>query len=250
MKKSILSVLCAALFVSCLSGCVTVVMDFSSVTGKGDPEIYEIRVGEFSGVKIEGQCEIRYYAAPSDVVLLEVQPNLREYFLIEVINDDLVISTSERINFNAGNNPVITVSSPVLNRLNIAGVSTFTAYDKIITDSFDFRLSGAGGCKAELDVNNLYVDMSGTGSFELSGTADTATLNLSGAGNLDALSLQTREAKVGISGVGNVGISCSENLTIDANGMGSVEYKGDPSININRGGMVNVEKVGDYRLLQ
>jgi len=246
MKRVIMLMLAAALVVSCLSGCAFVVVVFAdnnAVTGQGDLESFEFKVGKYSGIKIEGHYEIRYYAAPSDTVTLEIQPNLRDYYVVEVIGDELIVRATRRISYNLGKTPVLTVSTPVLNSLVVEGACTFIAYDKITAGSLTVSLFGAIEGKAELDVDRLSINASGASSFELSGKADTVDMNISGAGELDALSLQAREATINLSGVGEVRISCSENLRVNAGGVGTVEYKGSPSVDISRGGLVNVKKV-------
>ena len=197
MKRIIPLTFCATLFAAIislgLSGCVIVnPTDFNTVSGKGNPEKYVLRVGEYNGIRIEAYCEILYYSAANDTVILEVQPNLRDYFVVEVIDNELIVRTTRRISYGSGKTPVLTVSTPVLNRLDIEGAATFTAYDKISGDSFTLGLTGAGKSKAEVDVGNLHVYISGAGNLELSGLADIVKLDLSGAGELNALSLQSR----------------------------------------------------------
>jgi len=241
MRKSILTVLCTIL-VLCFSGCVVVSLsDANTVSGKGDREKYEINVGEFNRIKVEGNCEIRYYAAPSNIVTLEVQSNLREYFVVDVQNNELIVRTTK--NISKSSTPVLTVSTPALNSLTISGECTFNANDKIKTDTFILTISGAGEGKAELEVNNLKANISGACSFELSGKADNADISMSGAGEFKAFSLQVREATVGFSGAGAIKINCSEKLSINANGAGSIEYKGSPSISLNKNGLVSIKKV-------
>ena len=246
----------AALAVLCFSGCVVVnLTDYGAVKPIGDREIFEFKVGEYSGIKIEGICEIHYYNSrtASDTVILEVESNLREYYAIEVIQDELVVRTTRRINFSGGKSAVLTVSTPTLNRLTIDGFGgcfgdneneyTFTAFDKITADSLAVVIRGAGSSKAELDVKNLSAEISGAGNFKLSGIADTADLSLSGAGELDALSLRVRDATVSLSGAGTLKVNSSEILRIDASGAGTVEYKGSPSLYINKNGVVDVKQI-------
>lgn len=244
MKRIVKFSLFVMFTVVCLSGCVVVdFSDFNAVTGKGDLESYEFRVGSYSGIRIDGLCNIQYYADSSDTVTLEVQPNLREYFVVEVKDGDLVVRTTRRMNFDTGKAPVLTVFTPVLNRLTIGGLSTFTANDKISADSFTLKLNGAGDGKAELDVNSFFADLSGAGSFDLSGRAETVDLKISGAGELDAISLQTQDAKLNLSGTGKIRISCARTLRIIADGLGSIEYIGSPSIDQNTSGLVSIKKI-------
>jgi hypothetical protein len=234
----------ASVFAVYFSGCVVInFSDSNAVAGKGDLEKYELRVGGYSGIKTKGSFAVRYRAAYSDTVTLEIQPNLREYFTAEVISGDLVVGTKRRISVTPGKTPVLTVSTPVLNRLNIEGACTFTAYDTIKADSFTLKVSGAGDGKAELDVDNLFVEVSGAGDFGFSGRADNAGFNLSGTGDLEALSLQTQTANIRISGAGTVAINCEKDLHVDASGTGTVKYKGSPALDINRSGMISIKKL-------
>jgi hypothetical protein len=242
MRRNIFIVLCAVL-VLCFSGCVVVnLTDEKGVSGKGVPEKYEINAGGYSGIKVEGRCEIRYFAALSNTVTLEIQPNLREYYTVEVQNGELVVRTTRRINYGSSV-PVLTVSTPALNRLTIAGICSFKANDKINSDAFNLEISGAGDGTIELDVNSLKANMSGASNFEFSGKADIAEFNMSGAGKLNALSLQAREASVDLSGAGTIRINSSEKLSIKASGAGTVEYKGSPSLSLNTSGAVSIKQV-------
>jgi hypothetical protein len=218
-------------------------LEGGSVSGTGVPEKFEINASNYNRIEVEGNCEIQYYAAPSNTVTLEIQPNLREYFVVEVKNSVLIIRTTKRISYNSGNHPVLTVSTPVLNSLTITGMCTFIANDKIRTDTFNLEISGAGSGKAELDVNSFKANMSGAGSLELYGKADNAEIELSGAGELKAFSLQIREASVDLSGAGTIRINCSEKLSVVARGAGTVEYRGSPSLSLNKSGTVSIRKV-------
>jgi hypothetical protein len=245
MINAIKILLSAVLCAFCLCGCVIAnFWDWDSIEGKGEHKNYDIETGAFSGIKVEGFCEVRYSASPSISVSLKVQPNLREYITVKVIKGDLVINTTKKIKFSSDiNRPVLTVSAPLLERLEIGGAGKFTAYNKITVDSFAFIINGAGSGEAELDVRKLDVDLSGAGSLRLSGAADAALFAMSGAGELDASSLATREAEVKFSGAGSVRVNCSSLLTIDADGVGSVEYRGSPEIRMNKDGLVSIKKI-------
>ena len=246
MKKIILIGLCAVLAAALLSGCVSV--SFSSlsgnvVTGRGTPETYSVSVGRVTGIKADLYCDIEYFAAESDTVSLEIQPNLREYIVVEESGGILTIRATRNINIT-GKAPVLTVSTTTLNSIDVDGAGVFTAHDTIVSESFSLSVDGAFAGKADLDVGKLSVSVSGAGNFELSGNADIADIELDGASTLDALSLNTRSAAVTLEGVGTVKLSCSEALRIKAGGLGTIEYKGSPSVDIERDGMVTVKNVG------
>ncbi|MDR0465031.1 MAG: DUF2807 domain-containing protein [Treponema sp.] len=252
MKKQPTSVIYMAIFtliVMIFSSCVFINIGSENSGGdtiqaSGDRETYEFNVGEFNKIRIEGTCEVRYYNGNSNAVTLLIQPNVREYFSIEAVNGELIVKTTRRITYGPPNKgPLLTIYAPALNQVTIDGAGIFTANDKITTDSLTLNINGATSGKAELDVNNLTVIMSGAGDLELSGRADISNITLSGAGNYNALLLVSRDATVNMAGVGYAGVNSSDLLNINANGAGSVEYKGSPSLNLNTSGMIGIRKV-------
>jgi len=241
--------LCAALAIIMSSGCVAI--NFASlergeagvVVGSGDMESYAYNVGRFNEVRVEMLCDIEYYCAESDTVTISMQPNLKEYIVVEESGGTLTVRSTRNISIS-GKTPVLTISTPELNRLKLAGAGNFTTRDTITAESFTLSIDGAGSGRAELDVNNLKVNIGGTGDYTLSGRADDATFEMDGAGMVDALSLQTRFSGISISGIGTVKLSCSDRLRINADGLGTVEYIGSPSMELDSDGLVNVRKVG------
>ena len=247
MKKIVCMTLCVVLAVVFMTGCVTInfsPMSSPGVSGRGRMETFTFTVGEITEVKVEMLCNIVYRSAPSDTVTFEVQSNLMDYIRIEETGGILTVHSTRNLNIaGTGNTPVLTVSSPSLSRVSHAGAGRFTTYDTIVNDNFSLYIAGAAEGKAVLDVQNLTVNLAGAGSFELSGTADSADIRMAGAGKLEALNLQTRSTMINLTGVGTVSISCSDSLSIVAGGVGSVEYRGSPTLDISRGGLVTVRQV-------
>jgi len=253
MKKIISLTLCVVLAVVFLTGCVSI--NFSpfggtsgfaggGITGSGSMETFTFNTGEITEIRVEMLCNIIYHSAPSDTVTFDVQPNLMEHISVEESGGVLTVRATRNITFTGtGNTPVLTVSSPSLNRVTHAGAGRFTAVDPIVGDSFSLNISGAADGKAELAVQSLSVSLAGAGNFELSGTADNADISMAGAGRLDALNLQTRSASINLAGVGTVRISCSDSLSVTAGGVGTVEYRGSPTLDLTRGGLVTVRQV-------
>ena len=239
MKKYLsfnVCVIASALIIISLSSC-------SSITARGRQEIYEFTVTSYDKVRVEGSIKINYYASPSNKVILALQPNIREYYTVEVINGELIVRPTREISFKSNNFPVLTISTPVLNQLLVSGACEFTAFDKITSDSLTVKISGAAEVNAEVDVNNFSVDLSGAGELKFSGRADTADFRLSGAGNINALSLTTTEAVINVSGASTIRISCSEILSVMASGACTVEYRGSPRVNQNISGAVNIRQI-------
>ena len=238
--------LCIVFAAVLITGCVSV--NFApgaggGVTGRGTPERFTYNVGEITEIHVEMLCNIEYYSAPSDTVTLEIHPNLHEYISVTESGGVLTVKTTRTISWSNNNAPVLTVSTPALTNVSLAGAGKFTGHDTITADSFSFVVSGAVSGSADFDVERLSVNIAGAGEYRMSGKAGKADFLLSGASSLDALSLQTRDADVNLSGAGTIKLNCSDNLRVTAAGVGAIEYRGSPSVDISRGGLVTLKKL-------
>lgn len=121
-----------------------------------------------------------------------------------------------------------------------------SGYGKLIApelqaSQLELTLSGYGQLElGSLQADNLQINISGRGEFSGKGKVDQLSVRISGSGEYQAKALQTRDAKVRISGHGSVNIAVSDNLDVTISGYGNVHYLGSPSITqtISGGGRV------------
>ena len=242
MKKCIVTMLAVAI-TTLFSGCVTVNFGAGGnmVLGKGDLKSTEYNVGAYTAVDIRTGMELIYSEEVSDKVVIEIQENLIEYLDVRVENGVLIVDTKNPIN-TGSKDPKIYISNPDLSKISVSGFIIMSDCDKISGESFVLEVFGAAEIEAEFDVDELHINGSGAVNMDLSGRADTADINISGAGAIEAMELQTKSAFVAISGTGDVEISCSDNLDVDISGAGSVVYRGDPKVTQNTGGIATIKK--------
>ena len=247
MKKAILIIICLALLMIPISGCVSVNVGGigwgGGVSGRGALETFTFNVGDITEIRVNILCNIEHYTTHLDTVTLEIQPNLMQYIRVEESNGILEIRATRNINWSGANAPVLTVGAPNLNKISLRGAGVFTANDTITVDTFNIDFAGAGSGSANLDVSNVTVNVAGAADFTLTGNAEKADFILAGAGRIEALGLQTETANVNLSGAGTVRVSSSDRLNVTAAGVGTVEYRGSPVLDISRGGLVTVRNV-------
>jgi Putative auto-transporter adhesin, head GIN domain len=91
--------------------------------------------------------------------------------------------------------------------------------------------SGATSLKiADLDTKLLSPTGSGAMKAELAGRATEQRVAISGAGDYRAADLVSEDARVAVSGAGNVVVRVEKTLRVGITGAGSVEYLGDPTV--------------------
>ncbi len=102
-------------------------------------------------------------------------------------------------------------------------------------------LSGAGDIQAnKIEAKALTASLSGAGNMSLSGTVTDLRLTLSGAGSIAGEGLKAQQAVVSNSGTGNVVVNAARQLTITLSGVGNVEYLGAPRVQQNVSGVGRV----------
>lgn len=123
---------------------------------------------------------------------------------------------------------VIEVSVPVTG-VKVGGAFKFDAEIKDM-DSFSFTSSGTSDGKFAINnVRKTVFDLKGASDLELSGNTDVFEADISGAGDIKADELKTRECETNISGSGGLKIYTSEILKVNIQGAGKVIYDGNPS---------------------
>ena len=106
-------------------------------------------------------------------------------------------------------------------------------------------ISGSGKINASLSVSqNVDVDISGSGKFEVSGTAKEIKTEISGSGKVYGSNLEVDVCNVRISGSGDVEINVKSELDATISGSGTVSYKVNPShVNGHSSGSGKVRKM-------
>ncbi|MCL1917373.1 MAG: DUF2807 domain-containing protein [Peptococcaceae bacterium] len=260
-KAKWMCIVLLVLMAGSLSGCVSVNLGSGGEeAGQGDMLKRSYDVGSFSSVEIKDMnfrgvtigsnisyqevgFELIYKNGREHKVEVEMQENLFEYIQVSVQEDRLILESSRNIRAGAGKRPKLYITTPEFNGVIIHGVISFKDADKIEGKKFDIVVSGV--CDMDLDVNveNMKAKVSGAGSIKLQGSARSANIDLSGAGEIDALKLDTVDTEVRISGAGDCGISCSGSLRVYLSGVGSLKYKGSPEITKNVSGVGSIRQV-------
>lgn len=90
-------------------------------------------------------------------------------------------------------------------------------------------IRGAGDIDyADINCNELEVDISGAGTVRLEGKAERLDAEVSGAGNIKGKLLIVQKANLRVSGAGNVSVSATRSVKARVSGAGNVNVYGNP----------------------
>jgi len=194
-----------ALLATVVSGCIDL---GDRVVGTGDVVTQTRQVASFDRILTKGASHLQIAVGIPVSVKVEAQPNIQE--VIETTSSGGTLTVSEKKQYRTEKIARIIITAPSLSGLDIQGSSTAT-------------ISGVHGPALDISI-------SGAGDVSASGNIGRLSLDSSGVGNADLRRLQSRDAVVRLSGVGNARVGPASTLDVSVNGVGSVTYLGSPRI--------------------
>jgi hypothetical protein len=123
---------------------------------------------------------------------------------------------------------------------NPAGSSTIN-YRVTVKQLRGLVLSGAGNVNAaSINTPNISLGNSGAGQLTASGQTNTENVDLLGFGKIDAGALTAQDADVSVDGTATV--NPARSLTATVTGVGNIEYPGSPAVTQHITGIGTVHK--------
>ena len=178
MKRILLSVLCLSLF---------------SLSFIEAQEIKTLSLEAFSKINLEGNFELHLVRGSRANVKIETKrAEDFEDLEIAVRNDELIFNYQK--DENETPKFIIYLEHAGIEEVEMSGLVSL--FSESILDG-NFMLKGSGIVKGEIDVTveNLKIDTEGITNMKISGTADSAEININGLGKINAKKLDARSIK-------------------------------------------------------
>jgi hypothetical protein len=185
-----------------LAGC-----DIGGIRGNGHMVTQEEKLEPFINIDAGGAFRVEWQSGPP-AVSITVDENLMQY--IDMHETDRVLHMKTTRNIWPRHSIRVALTSNALEGARFRGATELTAH--------------------QLTGSKFYLETSGASKATLGGAVDELIANITGAGDLRAESLQTKTAKVSVTGAGDARIAVSDDLKVSITGAGKVEYIGDPHI--------------------
>lgn len=200
-----------------LTGCIK---EFVSGSGAIISEKRTIS-GRITAIQVEGSINVRVQQGDSTQLSVKDYENLLLYLDTRIVGTTLVVEYRDAwVRHTAGE---ITLVVPQLSDITIEGSS-----DVSTIGNFNFE--------------DLSINISGSGSAFLAGTAKNTHIKISGSGDIRAFEMPTDNSKIIISGSGAAQLNVKKQLDINISGSGDLIYKGDPSVSSRISGSGKVRK--------
>jgi len=201
-------------------------------------------INNFTKIRVDGPFKVTLTTGIAPFAKASGSTAALDRVAIDVRGDTLVVHTytsSWGGYAGADTGPVeVTVGTHDLSNAWVNGAGSL-AIDKVKGLSFALSVQGAGSAEiADVRVDQMNVGLVGTANAKLAGQAKKLTALVRGISTLDAVALQTSDAKVGAEGAATVNANVSNSVSVDANGTGTVRFAGRPSCTVKVKGSTSV----------
>ncbi|MCY7278850.1 MAG: DUF2807 domain-containing protein [Phormidesmis sp. CAN_BIN44] len=193
-----------------LAGC-NLISNPSNVQGSGIAKTEKRAVASFDSLDVNYAGAIAVRSQEQQSLEISGDDNIIPFITTEVKNGTLYIRATK--GYSPEQKLQIRASTPNVKRFVFDGVG-------------EANLSN-------IKNDRLEIVLTGVGSFSASGETKEADITLSGVGSVDAKNLRAVNVKVNSTAIGNVDLSVTGQLDVNASGIGEVNYYGNPKI-VNR----------------
>lgn len=204
------------------------------VNGTGPIVTRELSVAPFDGIELPISGDVFLKQGPEQEVIAEGKGNI-----IDEIERD-VQSGVWKIEFNRCVRDIdqlrFFITVPDLRSLRISGSGDVVSENTLVIQDLEIDIPGSGNVDLALDADDLDIDIPGSGRLTLEGLADDTKYRISGSGDVRAFNLECRTADISIPGSGDVEVLVTEFLKVRISGSGDVFYRGYPELDISIAG--------------
>jgi hypothetical protein len=225
--KNLINIFFLAFSLAFLSSCGSLFND--CVNGYGSTETENRTVSEFQKINFTTTGKVYITQGATQSLVVKAQRNVLDELNTNVSGGELRISFRRCIKSAS---PIeIHITMPQIQGIRLSGSGDVEGINRWQVNNLDLQLSGSGNIRAQFDALNTFAQLSGSGKIAVNGTTLDFNSNLSGSGKVEAFGLISDNCEAQISGSGSMEINVSQQLNAKISGSGSIWYKGTPNIN-------------------
>lgn len=208
----------------------------------------EVRqVSAFHGIEVSGAIDLYLSQGTENAVAISANnPEIRDRIRTEVRDGILhIYFDGKGLNWKRWINHKMKgyITFRQLERLEATGACNIRTPQIIRQDTLSVEMSGASDFQGEVAIGGLLLRASGASNFKISGKADRASIEASGACNVKGYELTTDYCSIDASGASNVRITVNKELNAVASGGSNIYYRGRGLIrDINSSGGATVKR--------
>lgn len=184
----------------------------------------------FTKIHLSHAFKARIEKGSSYSVRIETDDNIEPYLKAYQSSDEIHIGLEDNSYRDVTLNVII--QTPDVALINASGAAVVNLSGFEFTHRVDLIGSGASVFTGTLNAAEIYLELSGSSSVDLTGSAEKLDVNGSGALALHLLGFPVRICKATLSGASASDVSVSDTLEVSLSGGSVFRYKGNPVVRV------------------
>jgi Putative auto-transporter adhesin, head GIN domain len=193
-------------------------------------------VSDFNGVRLTAHYDLVVNIGSPTSVRAQGDPAALDLLDIHTEGQTLVAAVKPNGQWPPNARVTVTITTPALSAAEITG-SGDIRIGAIHSDALSIAQNGSGDIDApDVTLTRIAVTSGGSGRIRVGGTAEDASLRLSGSGEADLSTLTVKRADVSISGSGSLILEALEKVSGSISGSGDVRVTGGATCSVSSSG--------------
>lgn len=183
----------------------------------------------FTEIEIKGSGVSYLHQITSETshsIEIEASKNIMDRIKTEVKGGKLVID-NDCIRGNS--DMIFDIYVEDLSAVTISGSGSATTKTPFTVNNLDLEINGSGDMNFDVTGQNMTCDISGSGDIQMDGTAADLDIEIDGSGDVHAFDLTAQDCFIDVSGSGNCEVYVEGELNVSISGSGNVIYDGSPT---------------------
>ena len=234
------ALICSVIFFGCISDTQSWMQ--GSIKGEGEVVTQEITLESLKGINLGFSGDVVLSPGSTQKIVLEGQQNILNNIKREVKNGIWNINFEK--NVKEAKDVTVHITLPGIEEVKLSGSGSIHSTGKFASlNELNINVSGSGHITLEFDAQITDVELSGSGEIALSGSSKTLGIGISGSGDVTAGDLATDDCEIHISGSGDASVQVNKDLKTHISGSGDILYSGDPNVTTRISGSGDVSKL-------
>lgn len=206
--------------------------DHDTIKASGDVTSLDYAIPSFSKIIVSDAFNVYVsFSETEESVRIEANENLHDEIVVKREGDALIIRLKKftSIRGNATMNAYIVTKDVAT--FDLRGASSLNLENEWIVSDGRIDLSGSSDFTGEVNAERLYLDSTGSSSYDLFGSAVFVTAKLKGSSDMRDYDLSVENLKIELSGSSDAYLKVNETIDVRASGASTLNYKGNATIN-------------------
>ena len=213
-----------------------------TIKGEGEVIKKEINLDAFQGVALSFAGDVVLTQGSPQKVVIEGQANIIDN-IRKVVKDGVWNITNEQ-NVREAKPVTVYITIPTLKEASLAGSGNIRSTSKFAgLNDLDINVSGSGSITLSGEAKSTDTAISGSGDVSLDGSTQAHDSAMSGSGNVHAEKFTSSSCEVSIAGSGDAEVFVNGPLKTAISGSGDVRYAGDANVTAKVSGSGSVNKM-------